>query len=210
MCWETNVVSLSCESRKVCVIPCEEQANLFPLVEQESSQGRQMDRGEVDVEEERQATMKSAPVLRQTERSTRSRMRHFAAGAKRVARRATEDSHNVQQLNRRCHLWPGLRIPRTWTWARSWCGYRDPTVRWELVRCFAKAQSLVRSTLCWHTLILGAQGRQRACHQALVDAVRVKQGERTMVEKSPKYSHQSNGAVESAVGRIESLTRTNV
>ena len=34
----------------VYVIPCEEQSsNLFPLVEQESSQGRQMDRGEVEV-----------------------------------------------------------------------------------------------------------------------------------------------------------------
>ena len=30
------------------------------------------------------------------------------------------------------------------------------------------------------------------------------------MEKSPKYSHQSNGAVESAVRRIESLTRTFV
>ena len=34
--------------------------------------------------------------------------------------------------------------------------------------------------------------------------------ERTMVEKSPKYSHQSTGAVENAVRRIESLTRTYV
>ena len=47
-----------------CVIPCEEQSsNLFPLVEQESSRGRQMDRGEVDLEEERQARVKSTPVL---------------------------------------------------------------------------------------------------------------------------------------------------
>ena len=44
--------------------------------------------------------------------------------------------------------------------------------------------------------------------QALVDAVRVKRGERTMVEKSRKYSQQSNGAVENAARRIESLTRT--
>ena len=48
----------------VYVIPCEEQSsNFFPLVGQESSQGRQMDRGEVEVEEERQARVKSAPVL---------------------------------------------------------------------------------------------------------------------------------------------------
>ena len=49
-----------------------------------------------------------------------------------------------------------------------------------------------------------------AAIQALVDAVRVRRGERTMVEKSPKYSHQSNGAVENAGRRIESLTRTYV
>ena len=46
--------------------------------------------------------------------------------------------------------------------------------------------------------------------QALVDAVRVRRGERTMVENSPKFSHQSHGAVENAVRRIESLTRTYV
>ena len=46
--------------------------------------------------------------------------------------------------------------------------------------------------------------------QALVDGVQGKRGERTMVEKSPKYSHQSNGAVETAVRRIESLTRSYV
>ena len=72
----------------VYVIPCEEQSsNLFAQVEQDSSQGRQMDRGEVDVEEERQAIVKSAPVLptdKVRERSTRSRMRRFAAGARRV------------------------------------------------------------------------------------------------------------------------------
>ena len=45
---------------------------------------------------------------------------------------------------------------------------------------------------------------------ALIDAVRVKRGERTMVAKSPKYSHQSNGAAENAVRRIERLTRTYV
>ena len=42
------------KQKGVYVFPCEEQSsNLFPLVEQESSQGRQMDRGEVQVEEER-------------------------------------------------------------------------------------------------------------------------------------------------------------
>ena len=44
--------------------------------------------------------------------------------------------------------------------------------------------------------------------QALADGI--KRGERTMVEKSPKYSHQSNGVAENAVRRIESLIRTYV
>ena len=52
------------KQKGVHVTPCEEQSsNLFPLVEQESSQGRQMDRGELEVQEERQARVKSAPVL---------------------------------------------------------------------------------------------------------------------------------------------------
>ena len=46
--------------------------------------------------------------------------------------------------------------------------------------------------------------------QALVDGVRPTRSERTMVEKSPKYSRQPNGAAENAVKRIESLTRTYV
>ena len=54
------------------------------------------------------------------------------------------------------------------------------------------------------------KGDNEPAIQALVDAVRVRRGERTMVEKSPKYSHQSNGAVENAVRRIESFTRTCV
>ena len=38
--------------------------------------------------------------------------------------------------------------------------------------------------------------------QAFVDGVRAKRAERTMVEKKPKYSHQSKRAAENAVRRI--------
>ena len=74
------------KQKGVHVIPCQEQSsNLFPLLEQESSQGRQKDRGEVEVEDERQARVKSAPVLpTDRETSMRSRMRRFAAGARRT------------------------------------------------------------------------------------------------------------------------------
>ena len=48
------------------------RGTVIPLVEQESSQGRQMDKGEVEVEEERLARVKSAPVL-PTDRERRAR-----------------------------------------------------------------------------------------------------------------------------------------
>ena len=58
----------------VYVIPCVEQSTiLFPLVEQESSQGRQMDISEVEVEEVMQARVKkcASPPDRQRERGAR-------------------------------------------------------------------------------------------------------------------------------------------
>ena len=60
----------------------------------------------------------------------------------------------------------------------------------------------------WVEVVLKAD--KKPAIQALVHGVRAKRGERTMVQKSPKYSHQSNGAAENAVRRIESLTRTYV
>ena len=45
-------------------IPCDEQLCSLPtLSEQESSQARQMDRGEIEVGEERRVRMKCVPVL---------------------------------------------------------------------------------------------------------------------------------------------------
>ena len=122
------MVLLRWERKKVYVIPCEEQSsNLFPLVGQEPKQGTQMDRGEAEVEEERQAKVKSAPVLpTDRERSTRSRMRRFADGARRVWQDVRQKiPTNAQQLNRQCHLWPWITessdVTRTWSWPRSWC-----------------------------------------------------------------------------------------
>ena len=65
----------------------------FPLVEQGSSQGRQTDRGDVEVEGERQARVKSAPVL-PTDRERRARGDACSVSQLvRVAGRATEGSH---------------------------------------------------------------------------------------------------------------------
>ena len=57
-----------------CAIPCDRQLCSFPtLSEQESSQTRHMDRGEIEVEEERRVRIKRTPVLRQTERNMRTK-----------------------------------------------------------------------------------------------------------------------------------------
>ena len=44
--------------------------------------------------------------------------------------------------------------------------------------------------------------------QTLVDASWLGRGERTMVEKSSKYSHQSSGAAENATRKIENSSKT--
>ena len=66
------------------MIPCDEQLCSFPtLSEQESTQARQMDRGEIEVEEERRVRMKRVPVLptdktRQDNNSTESKVTRVA------------------------------------------------------------------------------------------------------------------------------------
>ena len=85
------------KQKGVYVIPCEEQSsNLYPLVGQEPKQGTQMDRGEGEIEEERKARVKSAPVLptdkeREEHEATHATFRSWCEAC--VAGRATEDSH---------------------------------------------------------------------------------------------------------------------
>ena len=68
------------------MIPCEEQSsNLFPLVGQAPKQGTQMDRGEVEVEQERQAKVISAPVL-PTDKERERRARGHACDVSRLVR----------------------------------------------------------------------------------------------------------------------------
>ena len=62
----------------------------------------------------------------------------------------------------------------------------------------------------WGLAVVLLKADNEPAIQALVDGVRAKRGEKIMVERSPKYSHQSNGAAENAVRRIESLTRNYV
>ena len=211
------------KQKGVYVIPCEEQSsNLFPLVGQEPKQGTQMDRGEVEVEEERQARVKVRQSSRQTKREehevTHATFRSWCEAC--VAGRATEDSH------KRSATEPSVPLVAM---DYGFLG-RDTDV--ELATILVLIQRPHGAVGACQVLRKGPEPYAIDCVlayldtwglrevllkadnepaiQALVDAVRVRRGERTMVEKSPKYSHQSNGAVENAVRRIESLTRTYV
>ena len=93
-------------------------------------------------------------------------------------------------------------VTRTRTCRDPGVGTETPRCGWELVRCFAKAQGLVRVDCVLADPDIRGLGEvllmadNEPAIQALVDAVRGKRGERAMVEKNPKYSYQPNGAVE--------------
>ena len=101
------------------VIPCEEQSsNLFPLVGQEPKQGIQRDRGEVEVEEEKQARVKSAPVLPTDKERERGARGHACDVSQLVLGVCvgTCDRGFPQTLSNRtvsATCSHGLRIPRT-------------------------------------------------------------------------------------------------
>ena len=68
--------------------PCDEQ-----LFEQESSQAGQMNRGEIEVEEERRVRAKRVPVLPTDKEKDESETMHMTIRSQ----CATEDSHRVVQ-----------------------------------------------------------------------------------------------------------------
>ena len=99
-----------------CAIPCDKQLCSFPtLSEQESSQTRQMDRGKIEVEEERRVRTKRMP----TERNMKTKARTWRIAAS--ARQKIPAS--IWKTSRRCHEWPwtvdSLPTARTRTWSRT-------------------------------------------------------------------------------------------
>ena len=79
------------------VIPCEDpSSSLFPLIEKELDQRKQLDKDGVEVEEDRPAKVKSVPVLptekeREEHEVTHETFRSLCEAC--VAGRATEDAH---------------------------------------------------------------------------------------------------------------------
>ena len=152
------------KQKGVYVIPCEEQSsNLFRLVEQELSQGRQMNRGEVDVEEERQARVKSAPALptdkeREEDEVTHATFRSWCEAC--VAGRATEDSHKRSATEPSVPLvavdYGFLGRDADVDLATILVLIQRPHGAVGACQVLRKAQSLMRSTVCWHTSIPGA------------------------------------------------------
>eukprot|EP00959_Pyramimonas_sp_CCMP1952_P390581 8184911-Pyramimonas_sp.AAC.1 len=60
----------------------------------------------------------------------------------------------------------------------------------------------------WGAADIILKGDQEPSLQAVITAVKNRSKHSTQVEKAPKCSHQSNGAIENAVERVESLLRT--
>ena len=120
-----------------------------------------MDRGEVEVDEDRQARVKSAPVLptdreRDEHKVTHATLRSWCEAY--VAGRATEYSHTRSATESSVPLMAvdyGF-LGRDTDVALATILVLIQRLQREFVRCFAKAQSLVQLTVRWHILTPGA------------------------------------------------------
>ena len=104
-----------------CLIPCDKQLCSFPtLSEQESGQTRQMDRGGIEVEEERRVRAKRMLVF-PTDREKRENESTWRV----VASARQKIPASIWRLSRRCHEFPwtvdSLLVVRTWIWSRIQC-----------------------------------------------------------------------------------------
>ena len=191
-----------------CAIPCDKQLCSFPtLSEQESGQTRQMDRGEIEVEEERRVRTKCMPV------SPTDSEKHESTHVASRSQCKTEDS--------RKHLEIESSLPRV-AMDRGFlaCGTDADLVTNTIL--IQKLHSAVESRQVSHeapephavscvlenhdpkglgsVLLKGSVG---SVAQTFVDPDWVGRGERMMAEKSSRYLHQSSGAGENDVRKIE-------
>ena len=123
--------------------PCDEQ-----LCEQESGQARQMDRGEIEVEEERRVRAKRVPVLPTDKEKDESEIMHMTNRSQ----CETEDSHKCSP---KVSLVPRVttdRRPLLTMCAQTLRRYRRSTVRWKPAKCLTIVQRLVQPMVCWKTL----------------------------------------------------------
>ena len=183
------------------VTPSDEQ-----LCEQESGQARQMDRGEIEVEEERQVRTKRVPVLPTDKEKDESEIMHMTNRSQ----CETEDSHKCSPKE--------SVVPRVTTDRRSFAhDVCTDSVSIQKIRSAVEAgqvphessetravngalENFVTSGLS-EVLLKRDVG---SAFRILVDPAWVGREEKTTAEKcSSKYLHQSNGTSENAVENID-------
>ena len=198
-----------------CAIPCDEQLCSFPtLSEQDSSQMRQMDRGEIEVEEERRVRTKRMPVLP----TDREKHENESAHATRSPCK-TEDSR--KHLENKSSL-PPVAMDRGFLAHSTDADLVTNTMLIQKLHSVAEARLVSHETPESHAVNcvlenLDANGLARvllrgdvgSTAQTLVDPAWVGRGDRIMAEKSSKCVHQSRGAGENDVRKIESSAKIN-
>ena len=186
------------------VTPCDEQ-----MCEQESGQARQMDRGEIEVEEERRVRAKRVPVVPTDKEKDESEIMHMTNRSQ----CETEDSH-------KCSPTESL-VSRVTTDRRSYAhdvcadSVSIQKIHSAVEACQAPHESsetrAVNGVLENHvTSGLGEVLLKRDVGSAirmLVNPAWVGQREKMMVVKS--YSHQSSSTSENAVKGIETSVTTS-
>ena len=177
------------------VTPCDEQ-----LCEQESSQARQMDRGEIEVEEERRVRAKRVPVLPTDKEKDESEIVLMTIRSQ----CETEDSHKCSPKE---SLVPRVTMDRG-PFAHD--VHMDPALMQKIHSAVETCQVLHESSETRAvngvlenlvTCGLGEVLLKRDVGSAiwiLVNPVWVGRREKTMAEKSSKFLHQSNSTSENA------------
>ena len=183
-----------------------------PCDEQESSQARQMDRSEIEVEEERRVRAKRVPVLPTDKEKDESEIVHM------TTRRQceTEDSHKCLPKE---SLVPQVALDRG-PFAHG--VHMDPVLTQKIHSAVETCQVLHESSETravngvledLATCGLGEVLLKRDVGSAirtLINPAWVGRGDKTMTEKSSKCLHQSNSTSENAVKGIEtSLTASD-
>ena len=200
------------------MIPSDERLCSFAtLSEQESSQTRQMDRGEIEVEEERRVRMKRMPVLP----TEREKYENESAHVANRIQCKTEDSR--KHLENKSSL-PRVAMDRGFLarehGRRSGHEYNVDTEasqrRQKPIKCPTKPQSLMRSIVCWKTFTRMpcaercSKGDVGSDAQTFVDPVWVGRIERMMAEKSSRvFASVEVVRVRNDVREIERSAKTN-
>ena len=206
------------KQKGVYVIPCEDQMpGLFPLIGKESDQRKRMGMSDVMDEEDRLARTKRVLQSSQATKRERRIWGHACDVSQLVrgVRGRTRNRRRPQAFSKRvvgAHGGDGLRI----SWSRHWrrsgydtgSGTESSRCSEEVAKYFERDPNLMPSAVCWPILTPGAWPKWCSKHLSTECGSSAAKG--PWWRRAQKYSHQSNGAAENAVRRIESLTRTYV